>query len=378
MAAAKMLRIQGLFFVIAILLQIASGQESAQKGRRSRNSDDDFGEDYYNMVLPDMEEALQSLENFMTTAETNNNGQAYEAVLEILHSIVEYTRNSNNAYKFIKAKGIDRVIPQCLKSNNDQVKSRTLIFMKSLFDIAPTTVSASMPIVIVDLILDIFENGNLALKAHAVDVLAYWLPENPRVQARVMKIKGLVPFYDQVDKLDTHVIASLVNLFNKILKEHIQVRSDSQKHLVDNDKMKFYLRIGLLEYMSTDTVCNGILDILMKLWSFSAKEQVVMAIAFDLIKNIKPYCLQTYQNTDRAKKLFNALSTFVNDRDNKEFFDMYNLNMTDVALVIGEYMEKLKPAIKDEMLGHSLFTTTITNVIQTIPQTNDTFNQYYN
>ncbi|CAH1641597.1 unnamed protein product [Spodoptera littoralis] len=134
------------------------------------DSEDDFGEDYYNMVLPDMEEALLNLENFMTTAETNNNEQAYEAVLEIIHSIVEYTRNSNNAYKFIKAKGIDRVIPLCLKSHNDQVKSRTLIFMKSLFDIAPTTVSASMPIVIVDLILDIFENGNLALKAHAVDV----------------------------------------------------------------------------------------------------------------------------------------------------------------------------------------------------------------
>ncbi|KAF9799436.1 hypothetical protein SFRURICE_003133 [Spodoptera frugiperda] len=346
MATARMLRTQALFYVIAISLQIASGQ----RDRYNYREEDNLNDDYYNMIIPDLEEALQNLESFMATAEANNNEAAYENALDVLHSLVEYTRNSNNAYKFIKLKGIDRIIPMNLKSNNIKVRTRTLIFMKSLFDIAPTTMSASMPIVIVDKILDIFETDKMPLKSHAVDVLTYWLPGNPRVQARVMKLKGLVPFYDQVDKLDTHVIVSLVNLFTKVLQEHIRVRSDSQKHLVDNDQMKFYLRTGLLEYMSTETVCNGLLDILTKLWSSSSEEHGVLVVAFDLIKTIQPYCLTMYQTNERAKKLFADLSTFVNDADNQEFFDVYNLNVTDVALVVAGYMEKFNvPNIKDEM-----------------------------
>uniref|UniRef100_A0A2H1W799 SFRICE_003839 n=1 Tax=Spodoptera frugiperda TaxID=7108 RepID=A0A2H1W799_SPOFR len=351
MATARMLRTQALFYVIAISLQIASGQ----RDRYNYREEDNLNDDYYNMIIPDLEEALQNLESFMATAEANNNEAAYENALDVLHSLVEYTRNSNNAYKFIKLKGIDRIIPMNLKSNNIKVRTRTLIFMKSLFDIAPTTMSASMPIVIVDKILDIFETDKMPLKSHAVDVLTYWLPGNPRVQARVMKLKGLVPFYDQVDKLDTHVIVSLVNLFTKVLQEHIRVRSDSQKHLVDNDQMKFYLRTGLLEYMSTETVCNGLLDILTKLWSSSSEEHGVLVVAFDLIKTIQPYCLTMYQTNERAKKLFADLSTFVNDADNQEFFDVYNLNVTDVALVVAGYMEKFNvPNIKDEITFQGL------------------------
>ncbi|KAH9629908.1 hypothetical protein HF086_008199 [Spodoptera exigua] len=350
MASTKMLRTQNLLCLIAILLQFVYGLEAQQHSRRYRENEvDDYGKEYYDMIIPDLEEALMKMEELLIKAESDNDDEAFENLLEMLHNLVEYTRNSNNAYKFVKAKGIDRIIPQHLKSSNNDVKTRTLIFLKSLFDIAPTTMSASMPIVIVDRILDIFEKGNLALKAHALDVLEYWLPENPRVQARVMKIKGLVPFYDQVDKLDMRVIATLLNLFNIILKEHITVRSESQKHLVDNDKMKFYLRIGLLEHMSSDTICGGLMNIFTKLWSYSTNEHGVMVVVFDLMKNIKPYCLKSYQSDEKAQKLFSALSEFVNDQGNKEFFDMYEQNMTDVALVIGEYVEKLKYNVKDEM-----------------------------
>lgn len=270
-------------------------------------------------------------------------------MVDILDNMIEAVKNSNNAYKFLKAKGLDRIIAQNLKAENSVVKARILMLMKVLFDVAPTTTNALIPITIVDRLLDVFEKDNLGLKAHALDVLYVWLPDNPRVQARVMKIKGLAPFYEQVGKLDTSVIKTLLDLFNMILKEHVAARNDVQRTVVDKDKMKFYMRIGLLEHMATPTVCNGLLNIFSKTWAYNTAENNIIVTVFDMIKNIKQFCLKIYKGKPKAKKLFSALQEYVKEPENIEYFQSNGLNVTDISLMIEDYVDKLRYSVKDEM-----------------------------
>lgn len=308
-------------------------------------------------INPDIEKALVTLENLAAASDKiirfedaplADAKKMFSEMVEILDNMIEAVKNSNNAYKFLKAKGLDRIVAQNLKAENAAFKARILILLKVLFDVAPTTTTALIPITIVDRLLDVFEQDNLGLKAHALDVLYVWLPDNPRVQARVMKIKGLAPFYEQVGKLDTSVIKTLLDLFNMILKEHVTARNDVQRTIVDNDKMKFYTRIGLLEHMATPTVCNGLLNIFSKTWSYNTADNNIIVTVFDMIKNIKQFCLKNYRGKPKAKKLFSALQEYVKEPENIEYFQSKGLNVTDISLMIEDYVDKLR-YVKDEM-----------------------------
>lgn len=301
---------------------------------------------------------LEKLERMATSADKLNSvGEApvveaqriYEDMTEVIDEVIEAVKNSNNAYKFLKAQGLDRIVAQNLKIDNDDLKVRILLLLKVLFDVAPTTTGAVIPITIVDRVLDVFEKDNLALKAHSLDVLYVWLPENPRVQARVMKIKGLVPFYEQVSKLDTSVIKTLLDLFNTILKEHLKARNDAQKTVVDSDKMKFYLRIGLLEHMKTPMVCNGLLNIFAKSWNYNTLDNNIIVSIFDMIKNTEPFCLKIYQGKAKAKKLFTSLLEYVKESENIDYLESHGLNVTDITLGLEKIVEKLRYTVKDEM-----------------------------
>ncbi|KAJ8709585.1 hypothetical protein PYW08_009589 [Mythimna loreyi] len=350
---AKMSRILSLIYVTVLLLENVSGEEGAGEAPADEKLD---------LINPDMEKALKKLDLLVSTANKlskmdasgdvimrENPESIYDDMIKILNDIIEVVKNSNNAYRFLKANGIDRVVQQSLRANYDKLKTRTLILLKILFDVAPTTTSTVIPITVIDRVLDIFEHDNLALKAHSLDVMYLWLPGNPKVQARVMKIKGLAPFYEQVSKLDMSVVKTLLDLFNTILMEHLKVKNDVQRTVVDSDKYKFYQRIGLLEHMKTPLVCNGLLNIFTKTWSDTTDEHNIIATVFDMLKNIKPFCLKLYRGKDDAKKLFLALKKFVKEPDNLEYFESRGLNVTEISQVIEEYVEKLRYSVKDEM-----------------------------
>lgn len=305
----------------------------------------------------DVENVLVKFQEIGTKAEKLNNDISvsqeeidaeYNKMIDILSELTDLVKHSNKAVIFLKAKGIDRVAVTYLKIENNELKAKILILLKVLFNEVPTATMAAIPIFVVDRLLNIFENDNLALKAHALDVLYLWLPDNPKVQARVMRIKGLQPFYEQISMLDTNVIKMLLELFNKILDEHVKARSEVQKRIIDAEKLKFYQRVGLLEHMSTPMVCNGLLNIFARTWSYNSKENNILMTVFELLKNVKQFCVNIFRGKAKAVKLFRALQEYVEGPENKENFILNGLNITDVALVIEDYVQKVKPLTKDE------------------------------
>ncbi|XP_047036298.1 uncharacterized protein LOC124642045 [Helicoverpa zea] len=360
MGIVKMSRILSLICVITLLLDTVTGEEVTKatigvEAQKMGNQDLDLED----LINPDIETAITKLEKLAETLDQLNIDDSKliadpeeisEEMTKLVHYINEAVKlNPNNAYKFLKAKGLDRIVSQDLKVDDDKLKVHVLILLKLLFEVAPTTTSAVIPITVVDRLLDIFEIDNLALKAHSLDVLYLWLPDNPKVQARVMKLKGLVPFYEQAAKLDTSGIKTLLDLFNKILKEHLIVREDPQKTIVEPEKMKFYVRTGLLEHMATPAVCNGLLNIFIKTWTYSTDENNIIATVFDMLKVMKKFCLKMYRGKVKAKKLFAALQEYVKEPENIDYFEANGLNVTDVSLVVEEYVDKIRSSVKDEM-----------------------------
>lgn len=279
---------------------------------------------------------------------TEDTEKLYDAMVHVLGDIIESIKDVNNAYKFLDAKGIERVLVSNLVLSYPELRNRLLILMDVLFEVAPITTNALTPASVVDRLLDIFENDeNLALKARALDVLYLWLPNNPTVQARVMKVKGLEPFYHQVAKLDTSVIRTLLELFNKILKEHIEARNENiQNTKADLDRLRLYQKIGLIERMSTPTVCNGLLNIFEIAWQNNAKDTNTLIPVFEIINNIKPFCIEIYKGKKKALQFFETLSRFVTDPEKKDL--MVSFNLSEVQSVIQDYVEKLKITAKDE------------------------------
>ncbi|RVE52766.1 hypothetical protein evm_002639 [Chilo suppressalis] len=306
-----------------------------------------------------IEKAIESIEN--TAAEvnklaksatytSNEIGLLYDEIIGILEDLEEFLKEPDHANKFLKAGGIDKIIMPHIDHGNTKLRGLVLIILKSLFLTLPTTKDA-IPITAIDKLLDIFEtDDNLAMKAHVLDILYEWLPENPKLQVRVMKQKGLEPFYEQVSKLDTSVISTLLDLFNTILNEHLKVRNArKQNSKMDMDKLILYQRIGLIERMSTPPVCNGLLNIFEATWSYSNDDNDVIAPVFKLIKNMKPFCVKVLQGKNKAINLFESLLKYVKDGGKEEYFDNLQVNTTDVKALLEDFVTELKqPLVKDE------------------------------
>lgn len=305
-----------------------------------------------------IEQAITNMESVAATAAkltrerilpSEETEKHYDEMIETLADVIEIVRTPVNAYKFLKAKGIDRIIFPNIDIQYSKLRGQLLILLKVLFEVVPTTTDAVIPISTIDKLLDIFENDeNLAMKAHVLDIFYIWLPENPKAQVRVMKLKGLEPFYNQITKLDTSVISTLLDLFNTILDEHIKVRKDLQKNKVDSDKLLLYQQAGLIERMSTPTVCNGLLNIFQNTWSYITEDNDVIGPVLDLVKNMKPYCMSTLKGRSKSKELFNALLKYVQDDNKKEYLESLDLNVTDIKAVLEDYVRELKYTVRDE------------------------------
>ncbi|CAH2265393.1 uncharacterized protein LOC120634314 [Pararge aegeria] len=301
----------------------------------------------------DIENSLQEVENIAISAEksrkegilpTEYADELHNRMVVILEVITEQLKDKINAYRFLNSKGVDRIITPIIGINHDPLRKQLLILIKTLFNVAPITTNALIPISVVDKLLDIFENDdNLALKAHALDIMYVWLPNNPVIQARVMKLKGLESFYNQISKLDITVIHTLVDLFNKILAEHVRARkTQTQRNKEDYEMMQIYQMIGLIERMSTPQVCNGLLNILEALMSFKNDHIQISPLIFELVKNTKPFCLKMYKGNVKAIDLFEKLYKFVSNWHNRDLMVSIGLNITEVITVIEDFAINLK------------------------------------
>lgn len=273
----------------------------------------------------------------------------YDKILDRVEDVMEMMTQPNYAYNFLKAKGIDRVIMPNLGADHVKLRGVLLMFLKVLFELLPTTTDAVIPVNAVDKLIDVFEDDdNLGMKAHTLDILYAWLPGNPTAQLRVMKMRGLEPFYRQIPKLNTSVIATMLELFNKILDEHIKAREEYKQRSIDSDKFIMYQRMGLIERVSTPTVCDGLLNIFYTTWSHT-KGDVVPPV-FHLIRTIKPYCVKVHKGKGKAIKFFEALLEHLDAKTTEMYSEDSNINITDIKALLQDYVTEIKNEIhvKDE------------------------------
>lgn len=271
----------------------------------------------------------------------------YDDAITALDDLIELMNNPTSVYFFFKMKAVLTILKPHFSKHNE-LTSRLLILMKTLFSIAPTTSSSMMPIKFVDRLLDIFDSdAHMGLRVHSLDILALWLPGNPKVQARVMKLKGLEPFYKEIDKFDSSVIRTLLTLFNDILSEHLAARKDDALKPTDTKKLDIYKKIGLLERAETSTFCNGLLNIFENIWSYSVIHDDIVLPVFDLTKNLKQFCLYKFNDRGKAMELFQDFMKHVIKLKDKEskVFNMDKLLVYEE--VLNDYIDKLK-TVKDE------------------------------
>lgn len=253
-----------------------------------------------------------------------------------------------NAYKFLEFGGIETVINSQLAIFHLGLRTQLLNLTKKLFEMAPSTTNAMMPPNAVDKIVDIFEgDSDEGIKAKALDILYVWLPNNPRIQARVMKMKGLEPFYEQALKLDGTVVNILLDLFNKILEEHYHARSQKKySKTSDLNKLNIYKKIGLIERLSNPVTCNGLLNIFEATNSRWQSADVTLPV-FKLLKKVNNHCFSVFKGNNKALQIFeNFLKTLT---EKESFLSEKGLNATEFRIMLKTYIEKLKIPRNDEL-----------------------------
>lgn len=272
----------------------------------------------------------------------------YKDAIFALEDLTELMDSPSNVYSFYKMRAVDTILkPHFPKFR--ELTVRLLTLTKTLFSVAPTTSSAMMPVKFVDRLLDLFDSdAHMSLRMHSLDILALWLPGNPKVQARVMKLKGLEPFYKDINKFDSSVVRTLLTMFNEILFEHLAVmKDDAQRTLTDQQKMNVYKKIGLVDRVETSTFCNGLLNIFENIWSYSVSNDEILLPVFELTKNLKPLCISNFNDRVKALELFQDFKKHVNDLKEKDskIFDMDKL--LEYEEVFNGYIDKLKD-VRDE------------------------------
>lgn len=290
-----------------------------------------------------IEELALNAEKSSEIDSTEDTDVNHDSMAEILDEIIYSVKDQTHAYQFMKSNGLSRVISANLGIDHPEMRTKLLILLKTLFEVAPVTTKALIPKGIVTRLLDIFESDpNLALKAHALDVLYQWLPNNPDIQVRVMKLKGLEPFYAQINQLDISVIQTLLELFNTILKEHVEARSEiAQVTKKDHDRHVLYQKIGLLERMETSNVCNGLVNIFEIVWAYKSNGEL-MKVVLELIENTKPFCGDLLKGKTKALALFEAMLKFVRDDEKKEYFEEIGLDAAKFESVLEDYVDKVR------------------------------------
>ncbi|KAI8423287.1 hypothetical protein MSG28_014311 [Choristoneura fumiferana] len=293
--------------------------------------------------------ARKQVRDGILTQEETLNVQVFMS--QVLDDILDFVQDPNNAYNFLNAQGFDKIVTRNLGVPFDVLRGRLLVLIKTLFDVAPTTTKTVIPLGILDKLVDIFEqDDSLMIKFQAMEIMSIWLPNNVQAQERVMKQRGLEPFYKQISKLDVPSITMILKLFNNIITEHMTARNKKiQKSKVDYTTLKRYQRIALIERMSTPAVCNGLLNILADIWPFATEGNDTLPLVVDLIQNIKPHCYKVFKGRSKAIALISQILSYLRDPTQHAYFESLNLNVTEVNNSLTDFVENIKAIPRFEL-----------------------------
>lgn len=267
--------------------------------------------------------------------------ELYEKITEKFKDLTSSLKTSDDAYKILNNKETDQIIKSIININYEPLKKQLLVLMKTLFSVAPVTTKELLPPQIIDKVLDIFKKDKSFLKTLALEIISMWLPNNPKIQARFMKLNGLELLYDQITKLDTSLVFNLLALFNNILEEHLSIRNKSHKDENVYEKIKLYEHIGLIDRISTPTLCNGLLNIFAIMSQRNDFE--IQPTVISLLKNIKPFCLRSYNGKIQAAKILEVLKTHVID-----LYEEDSEHSVEALKLLDEYITYIKDGRHDE------------------------------
>ncbi|XP_063541930.1 uncharacterized protein LOC134750641 [Cydia strobilella] len=329
-------------------------------------ADTDVSKDNIPHATPNQEEAAlmpeimaHAMEEFMAAAELGQKmaqdgihtqeetEKQYVKMAQLLEEMLHYMYSANNAYSFLQAKGLNTIIVPNMHITFSQLRTSLLQLLKALFDIAPTTTVTAIPDTILDKLVDIYEqDDDLDIKIHAIELLSVWLPGNPQAQTRVMKMKGLLPFYKQLAKLDPLLTKLTLELFNKIMNEHIAARNKKlQKNKADYKTFQRYQQMGLIERLSTPLFCNGLLKIFEAVFSTGSEHKDTKDLlppVLKLLQVIKPHCSRVYNGRSKVETLINQVLEKVQEPSTREDLEKQMVNVTEVIESLTEFAELVK------------------------------------
>ncbi|XP_063389317.1 uncharacterized protein LOC134675087 [Cydia fagiglandana] len=271
----------------------------------------------------------------------------YVKMAQLLEEMLDYMYSANNAYSFLQAKGLETIIVPNMHITFSQLRTSLLQLLKTLFDIAPTTTVTVIPDIILDKLVDIYEqDDDIDNKILAIELLSVWLPGNPQAQTRVMKMRGLLPFYKQLAKLDPLLTKLTLELFNKIVNEHITARNKKlQRNIADYKTFQMYQQIGLIERLSTPLLCNGLLKIYEAVFSTGSPfkdNKDMLPPMLNLLLIIKPHCSRVYNGRFKVETLINRVLEKVQEPNTREYLEKQMVNVTEVIESLTEFVELVK------------------------------------
>lgn len=296
----------------------------------------------------DILKAMRSLEKFVGAAKdidslnkvvTPRMKELFRTINIYVSRIIVLTLNPDDALKFLEKEGFSKCVLPNMWIEHPELRTNLLRLTKQLMEMTSHTVKV-IPIEVLDQLLRVFENDeNLYHKTMVIDILYIWLPRHPEVQARVIQLSGLDPFYDQIPKLDTNVVYNMIDLFNTLIKEHQEVRKS--KELYTKEERKLYQRIGLLKQISTGKNCNGFLTIFQDALDHNTKNNNLLVPALELARLVRAVCTKKYKGRKKPMDLFIRLQSYV--AENREHLNKFVPDLEQVEAALTEYVEDLTP-----------------------------------
>lgn len=303
------------------------------------------------MTTPaDILKAMRSLEKFGDVAEYKNKlnqvvtprmKELFRSINVYIARIVQLTKHPEDANKFLEKDGFQKCVLPNMWIEYPEMRKNFLILTKQLLEVTPQTIKV-IPIELLDQLLRIFDkDDDLNNKSLVVDILYIWLPGHPKVQARVMQLSGLNPFYTHLPKLNTNVVYNMIDLFNTLIKEHRDFRNNSA--LYSEEEKKLYQKIGLIQHISTRENCRGLLTIFHDAFQHNTKDNNILIPTLELMKLVQPTCTKRFKGLKKAFEFFTLLQNYISDKDNRKFLRDFMADADEIEAAINKYVEELKP-----------------------------------
>ncbi|CAG9118974.1 unnamed protein product [Plutella xylostella] len=265
----------------------------------------------------------------------DQHGKHYEHLVPMIKKIRDHIRDPDNLDQFIASRGLENFFVNHLDIKHSGIRKELLQTLKLIFDLSPALTRQHLPEAVSESLVDIFEtDDDLECKGLVLEILYSWLPENPHLQAKIIDYKGLDPFYMQITNLSADVIYTMLDLFNRILKEHLKGISN----------LKDLGTVGegrdLLKYLATPKTCIGLFNVFEISFVYSTLENKLMVPVFQLMQSVAPICSESFARMSKSRSLFKDLLGYISKDVNKAYYKNLNINVTAVQDTVKGFLRK--------------------------------------